>query len=147
MLKVCVFPDKRTERNDEPVGVWGSEWSPPSWPWENQFAAKWCARPTHQVRVTVLIYRKTSRGRWSAVSEAGCEIEYLFILHSISLWTVCVCVCFFRLFCKTPPREDHTPVYYDKPKQWNQVTNVLRCLPHTLDTPLNTFCVGCVLLG
>ncbi|XP_060781117.1 ATP-dependent RNA helicase TDRD9 isoform X2 [Neoarius graeffei] len=26
-----------------------------------------------------------------------------------------------RLFCKTPPREDHTPVYYDKPKQWNQV--------------------------
>ncbi|XP_034157962.2 ATP-dependent RNA helicase TDRD9 isoform X1 [Pangasianodon hypophthalmus] len=26
-----------------------------------------------------------------------------------------------RLFCKAPPREDRTPVYYDKPKKWNQV--------------------------
>ncbi|GAA6081720.1 ATP-dependent RNA helicase TDRD9 isoform X1 [Tachysurus ichikawai] len=26
-----------------------------------------------------------------------------------------------RLFCKTPHREDQTPVYYDKPKHWNQV--------------------------
>ncbi|KAF4089842.1 hypothetical protein AMELA_G00042910 [Ameiurus melas] len=26
-----------------------------------------------------------------------------------------------RLFCKTPPREDHTPVYYENPKKWNQV--------------------------
>ncbi|TST98546.1 ATP-dependent RNA helicase TDRD9 [Bagarius yarrelli] len=26
-----------------------------------------------------------------------------------------------RLFCKTPHREDCPPVYYDKPKKWNQV--------------------------
>ncbi|KAI5108364.1 ATP-dependent RNA helicase TDRD9 [Silurus meridionalis] len=26
-----------------------------------------------------------------------------------------------RLFCKTPPREDCIPVYYHKPKKWNQV--------------------------
>ncbi|XP_053535159.1 ATP-dependent RNA helicase TDRD9 isoform X1 [Ictalurus punctatus] len=26
-----------------------------------------------------------------------------------------------RLFCKTPPREDQTPVYYENPKKWNQV--------------------------
>ncbi|XP_062851750.1 ATP-dependent RNA helicase TDRD9 [Trichomycterus rosablanca] len=26
-----------------------------------------------------------------------------------------------RLFCKTPSREDCTPVYYEKPKKWNQV--------------------------
>ncbi|KAL6488110.1 hypothetical protein MHYP_G00047360 [Metynnis hypsauchen] len=26
-----------------------------------------------------------------------------------------------RLFCKTPSREDRNPVYYDKPKRWNQV--------------------------
>ncbi|KAF4089812.1 hypothetical protein AMELA_G00042720 [Ameiurus melas] len=64
---------------------------------ENPLAAGGCSRSAHQVRL----------GRRAAVTPAG-GAGVLFQRQD-------------ELFCKTPPREDHTPVYYENPKKWNQV--------------------------